>query len=147
MSSLTRPTSYAQTAGGGQEPPLLALHRLVEEAQGSAPESRKAWAVRINQSFRAMAHSGVPREAADFITRELEQNRLANLVDPEGLTCRAAAVEALLDLGYPYALEVAPEDLEHLRQVRRGAVVGRWAWLILGLVGLGLLGTRWLLSH
>src|SRR5207302_3188529 len=45
-----------------------------------------------------------------------------------------AAVDALLSLGYPYALEVAPEDLEHLREQRRLGGPSRWRGLVSGLV-------------
>jgi hypothetical protein len=58
---------------------------------------------------------GGPRAAADFLVRQLEGGTFTELEDQRGRSTRAAAVRALLALGYPYALDVSPEDLGHLR--------------------------------
>jgi len=87
------------------------------------------------------------RACADLLLRLLEEGKLQGLEDSRGRTARAAAVEALLGMGYPYALELAPEDLEHLRaETRRLPLVSRVGAvaLVLALTSLqGLLGWLW----
>jgi hypothetical protein len=76
---------------------------------------RPELALRLNTLLEQMAADGGSREVADVFHRLLETGKLEGLVDTRGRTCRAVAVEALLSLGFPYALEVRPEDLDHLR--------------------------------
>lgn len=108
-------------ASGTPTPPAelpLPVLVLAREA-GSAPEEeRPALAARLNRLLEDMAADGGGRQTADLFHRLLEGDTLKGLVDDWGMSCRAAAVEGLLALGFPYALEVRPEDLEHLRQVR-----------------------------
>ncbi|MGZ3460638.1 MAG: hypothetical protein ACXU86_19290, partial [Archangium sp.] len=93
----------------------------------------------------ALASGGGSREVADLLLQLLEGGRLEGLEEAEGRTCRGVAVEALTRLGFPYALEVRPEDLEHLRQQARrheGSRVGPRA-VAAGVLGAGLVG-QWL---
>jgi hypothetical protein len=53
-----------------------------------------------------------PREHADTLLSLIEDDDLGGLTGSDGRTVRAAAIQALLALGYPYALEVPPEALE-----------------------------------
>ena len=78
----------------------------------------------------------------------LEGGQLAGLEDASGRTCRAAATEALLRLGFPFALEVRPEDLEHLRALDPSAPSRfPWApWGAAGALGAGTV-TEWLLTQ
>lgn len=66
---------------------------------------------------RPLAEDEPPRARADFLLSLIESPEVAELQDTLGRTVRAAAVQALLDLGYPYALEIPPEALSeaHLR--------------------------------
>lgn len=78
----------------------------------------------------------------------LEQGDLGTLDGWRGVTARSLAVEALLSLGYPHALEVHPDDLGHLREVQargmRGAVQkGLRACLVASLGGQAILATLW----
>ena len=59
------------------------------------------------------------RAVADFLLAELAEGGLGVLRDGRGHTSRAVAAGALLELGFPYALEIAPEDLEYLRESER----------------------------
>lgn len=69
---------------------------------------------------------GSPRATADRLQALLASGALERLRTADGTSARAAAVERLLGLGYPYALEVSPEDLAHWRQERpSGANDGR----------------------
>src|SRR5689334_5354316 len=53
------------------------------------------------------------RERADFLLSLMAlPEEAADRTGSTGLTVRAAAVEALMELGFPYALEVPPEVLE-----------------------------------
>ncbi|NVJ04487.1 hypothetical protein HUW63_04410 [Myxococcus sp. AM001] len=103
---------------GAPTPPLdlpLPVLVLTEQAPRVPEAERPLVAARLNLQLSRMARTGGDRLVADTFLRLLESGRLAGLVDAQGRTCRAAAVEALLSLGFPYALEVQPEDLEHLR--------------------------------
>jgi len=69
---------------------------------------------------------GDPRATADRLQQLLASEALGSLRGTDGTSARAVAVERLLGLGYPYALEVSPEDLAHWRQERpSGASDGR----------------------
>jgi hypothetical protein len=61
---------------------------------------------------------GSPRATADRLQSLLSSGALATLRASDGTSARAIAVERLLALGYPYALEVSPEDLAHWRAER-----------------------------
>nr|WP_240462391.1 hypothetical protein [Myxococcus sp. CA018] len=103
---------------GTPTPPLdlpLPVLVLTEQARRVPEAERPLVAARLNLQLARMARTGGDRLVADTFLRLLESGRLTGLVDAKGRTCRAAAVEALLSLGFPYALEVQPEDLEHLR--------------------------------
>jgi hypothetical protein len=60
---------------------------------------------------RPLAEDETPRARADFLLSLIESQEMRELQGSNGRTVRAAAVKALLDLGYPYALEVPPEAL------------------------------------
>jgi hypothetical protein len=126
-------------SGAGQPP--LPLSALVEEAQRASGLEREALAAQVNQQLEALGLASGAREAADLLQQLLEGGRLTALRDAEGRSCRARAVEALLALGYPYALEVRPEDLEHLRQAHQPRAASPWLMggsfllLAVGLVG------------
>ncbi|MFY0572604.1 hypothetical protein ACN28E_53480 [Archangium lansingense] len=56
-----------------------------------------------------------PRERADLMLDLLEEERLCELTGSSGKRVGVAALETLLQLGYPYALEVTPEMLARAR--------------------------------
>ena len=88
---------------------------------GSGRGARRAFVDRL-----AALDLGSPRATADRLQQLLGSGELATLRASDGTSARAVAVERLLALGYPYALEVAPEDLAHWRQERpSGASDGR----------------------
>jgi hypothetical protein len=92
------------------------VRALVEEARVAATEAERALlAGKLNQQLDALAAGGGSREVADLLEQLLESGQLAGLEDTGGRTCRAAATEALTRLGFPFALEVRPEDLAYLR--------------------------------
>jgi len=138
---------------GKPTPPLdlpLPVLVLVEQATRVPEAERPEVASRLNALLAQMAREGGDRQVADTFHRLLEGGKLQGLVDTEGRSCRAVAVEALLALGFPYALEVRPEDLEHLRTAGRPGRGGPYGPAVpLTVLGLGLAGqTAWeLLSH
>jgi hypothetical protein len=60
-----------------------------------------------------------PRARADFLLSVLETTQSSAPKGTGGRSLRVATVEALLSLGYPYALEVPPEALEEVERDRR----------------------------
>lgn len=136
-------------AEAGPEAPLSALPPLVEEARGAASAAdRAALAERINRHLDALPAGGGSREVADLLEQLLEGGELAGLVEAEGRSCRAAATEALTRLGFPFALEVRPEDLAHLRGEDSGSRGSRWRDLeAAGVLGAGILGQWVLMLH
>jgi hypothetical protein len=96
---------------------------------------------------RPLADDETPRARADFLLSLMElSGESGERAGSDGRTVRAAAVEALLELGYPYALEVPPEVLERVRreqphQDREARGVPAPGWLpavvvtLLGLLG------------
>jgi hypothetical protein len=69
-----------------------------------------------------------PRERADQLLRLLRDEGLGELHGKDGREVRPAALDALLALGYPYALEVPPEVLERMRRFSPRALsrASRW---------------------
>jgi hypothetical protein len=121
---------------------MRAVPRLLEEARAAAGAERAALALHLNRELEALGAEGGSREVADLLLQLLESGRLEGLEDAEGRTCRGVAVETLVGLGYPYALEVRPEDLEYLRtQARptRPGLLSKGA-LAAGVLGAGFVG-------
>ncbi|WP_224371576.1 hypothetical protein [Hyalangium versicolor] len=66
----------------------------------------------LQRLARPLADGESPRARADVLLSLLESSDVGELQGSEkGLTVHAAAVQALLELGYPYALEIPPEAL------------------------------------
>ncbi|MBN1208937.1 MAG: hypothetical protein JXB05_29030 [Myxococcaceae bacterium] len=65
-----------------------------------------------------LAEGETPRARADFLLSLLESDDVNDMQGTDGHSVRAVAVQALLDLGYPYALEVPPEALDAARGSR-----------------------------
>jgi len=103
-------------------PPLERLPVLLQRADAAAGDARRAATTELNAMLGQMARYP-SRPAADLLLRWLDQGALKDLQDAEGLTARAAATAAVLSMGYPYALEISPDDLDHLR-ARSAAVRG-----------------------
>jgi hypothetical protein len=66
-----------------------------------------------------LAANEEPRARADFLLSVLETTQSSAPKGSNGRSLRVATVEALLSLGYPYALEVPPEALEEVARDRR----------------------------
>ncbi|WP_051256146.1 hypothetical protein [Cystobacter fuscus] len=121
--------------------------RLVEAARNATGDEREVLAGQLGAQLEALGEGGGSREVADLLLHLLESGQLEGLVERGGRTCRSAAVESLTRLGFPYALEVSPEDLEHLRawtRRRRGPALPSGV-VPAGALGVGFVGQWWAL--
>ncbi len=96
------------------------LKAHIEQARGSSGRERARRAGELAAALKRL--QGAPREIADCLGEQLERRSFDGLVDEGGRSVRRAAVEALLALGYPFALEVRPEDWADYR----GGASNRW---------------------
>jgi hypothetical protein len=108
--------------GGVPGSVVEAVGQLLERALAASTVERPALAARLNRGLASLPRS---EPAARLLLAALASGRLQELLDVEGVPCRREAVRALLRLGYPWALEVAPEDLAWFR-AQEGGPVPRW---------------------
>ena len=94
--------------------PLEALQR----ARNSEGDERLKLAGQLNALLRRRPHDAEREGWAQFLLEKLDDEAFHDLYDEGGVSCRAVAVEAVLGLGFPYALHLEPDDLEYLRTVK-----------------------------
>lgn len=112
----TYPSSDA--VPGAKTPPPgtpLPVLLLVDQARDAPPEEQQVLARRINRLLDQMVLEGGSRHVADWFHHLIESGRLEELADEAGHSCHETAIKGLLSMGFPYALEVRPEDLQRLR--------------------------------
>ncbi|QDE72127.1 hypothetical protein BHS05_36790 [Myxococcus xanthus] len=96
-------------------PPSLAALRDALSSPGVIPSEVDALIAAIAQ--RPDGDPEALRERTDYLLSLMTLPGDASvLTGSAGITVRTAAVEALLELGYPYALEVPPDALERARR-------------------------------
>ena len=120
---------------GGQDPARLKV--LLARASRVEEWDQKRVAGEINALLVAMRAPGNEAAEAKAVLEQLDLGALDGLVDEDGRICRAEAVETLLACGYPHALEVRPEDLDHHRAAAEPASPG--ALLVVGLAATAIL--------
>ncbi len=113
-------TAFAgsEVVPGPKTPPPgtpLPVLLLVDQANEASGEERQALARRINRLLDQMALEGGSRHVADWLHHLIESGRLEGLADAAGHSCHETAIQGLLSMGFPYALEVRPEDLQRVR--------------------------------
>lgn len=99
---------------------------VLEELEGHLSAARAAHGRERSAHLRAWrarlrtppVGPGSRQALAHWLMELLQEGTLEALVGEERWTARAMAAEALLSLGYPHALEIHPDDLEHLRAVQ-----------------------------
>ncbi len=107
-------------------PPVEASDALPAPVAGPSPRAllevlREPGVERsdVDAFFQALgqppSEGETPRERADFLLSLLEDASVRDVTGGDGRSVRAAAVEGLLALGYPYALEISPEVLAQVR--------------------------------
>jgi len=90
----------------------------LQRARNSEGDARLKLAGDLNALLRAGARGDEREPLAQLIIEKLDDEAFHDLFDSEGQSCRAAAVEAVLAFGFPYALNVWPDDLEYLRAMK-----------------------------
>jgi len=120
---------------------LPSLSALVEEvrAPGAARAEVDALLAGLSQP---LPPDHPPREHADLLLSLIGDDMVAGYTGSNGRTVRAAAIQALIALGYPYALEVPPEALEAMArdgELRDPGLLstqkGRWGTGLVALAG------------
>ncbi len=116
------------------QPPALEILPLRERVEAvRAPGVVRAEVDALLAGISApLAEGESPRERADQLLRLLQDDVLGEFTDQDGRQVRPMAMEALLALGYPYALEVHPEVLSRMDWPGAPAL-SRSAWWGLGL--------------
>ncbi len=104
-------------AAAGEAPSALPATALQARVQQAATSRDPKGVDTLNRELASLPRDG-GRPVADALLRLLEGGRLEGLVDTAGRSARATAAMALVGMGYPYALELSPEDLDHLRQAQ-----------------------------
>lgn len=90
------------------------LPALIGEARATTMSSEALGvAGEINALLIAMRAPGNESAEAKAVLAALDVGTLEGLVDAQGRSCRAEAVETLLACGFPHALNVKPEELAH----------------------------------
>lgn len=92
----------------------LSVPALLEVLHGPAVTKTDVDAL-FEALARPPAGDETPRARADLLLGLLEDARVRDFTGNDGRTVHTAAVEALVALGYPYALEVPPEALAQAR--------------------------------
>jgi hypothetical protein len=95
------------------------LTSLVAEARSATDPHRPGMAGAIHEVMARLPSEMKPAEAAALLQRLLEEGGLEGLADEDGLPTRIAATRVLMELGYPHALEVTPEQLDAMRRWAR----------------------------
>lgn len=117
-----------------EEPPPLTS--LVEEVRSPGTGRAEVDALLAGLS-QPLPPEHSPRERADLLLSLIGDEVIATYTGSDGRTVREAAVQALIALGYPYALEVPPEALAASSRKKRGAGLGNLSTRA-GLAGFGL---------
>lgn len=113
------PTDVAAIDSAAELDVAAKLQQTVKAAREALGSDQQKLASEVNRLLAALNAAKGPAAAAELIQSLLEGRSLNELVDADGRTCRSVAVEQLLALGFPYALEVSPADLSHHRIVER----------------------------
>ncbi len=108
-----RPVEEAEAAP--KEPVTLA--ELVQRARNSSDEERRWLSGLVLEALEKIPEAASPER--DRLVQQLltflDDEALHGLVAPNGVACRAAAIDAVLRVGYPWALQLEPEDVEFFR--------------------------------
>jgi len=102
--------------GERKKKPHELLPGLVSAAyQELDPDTKKQLAVPVVDTLVAMRAPGDEADEARIVVAHLEAKTLHGLIDEKGRDAHTEAVQTLLSLGFPHALNVSPEDLARFR--------------------------------
>ncbi|MFT3713990.1 MAG: hypothetical protein QM817_40530 [Archangium sp.] len=103
----------------------MPLESLAEKARSSSGLVGEETTRELNAALKTL----LPTESnGSALIRLLDASSLDGLVDEAGVSSRFFAIEALLRLGYPWALRIRPEDLVWYRDTI--SVAARKKWII-----------------
>jgi hypothetical protein len=114
----------------------VTLVELVQRARNSTAQERTWLATLVNQRLKKIGALPEPEKLVEFLLEQLEEGSLMELRDKQGWTCHAAAVEAVIEMGYPHALALQPDDVEFLNAEKLKRPTRLWPLTIAA--GLGL---------
>lgn len=116
--------AQALASGAGLVPTLVErLEAARAEAEGALRELACA---RLNAALLAVPQLEAREAAATWMLQQLDAEAFHGLVDDQGASARACAVEAVLAVGYPVALQLEPDDIEYFRDAaKRRGTAGR----------------------
>lgn len=117
MSVVVRPPSVnldAQTPGRGTD--SVSLAELIQRARNANGEERAWLCSLVNKALAALPAAPDKERQAPVLLAMLDDEALHALEDEKQVPCRAVAVEALLQIGYPWALQLDPDDVQFLRE-------------------------------
>lgn len=110
-----------------QAPAASAPLEALQRARNSEGDERLQLAGHLNALLRRLPGDADREEWAQFLLEKLDDEAFHDLYDDDGVSCRAVAVDAVLSLGFPYALHLEPDDLEYLRTVKPSRLpAGGW---------------------
>lgn len=130
----------------------ISLSELIQRARNAVGEERAWLCTLVNRALPALSNARDKDRQAALLLEMLDDEALHGLEDEQRVLCRAVAVEALLTIGYPWALQLEPEDVQFLRdhppRVRlripiaraTGGAAGLGAALLLGVSLVGMRG-------
>jgi hypothetical protein len=108
VQSLESPTPVKPDGG-------ITLSELIQRARNAAGEERAWLCTLVNRALAALSTAPDKDRQAALLLEMLDDEALHGLEDEQHVPCRAVAVEALLTIGYPWALQLEPEDVQFLR--------------------------------
>lgn len=111
--------------------PLEASGTRLSQLVRAAREPGQAGAQSLSQLTKALGVLPASEENARALLALLEADELAAFRAEDGSQTRVLAVEALLRMGWPFALQIHPADLAWYRAQRSAAVRRRLlVWLV-----------------
>lgn len=99
----------------------VTLSELVKRAHEALDDERKQLSTVLLATLERLPLIEQPerdRQVA-LVLELLDNQKLDGLVGDGGVTCRAAAIEAVLRVGYPWALQLEPDDMDFFRTQKR----------------------------
>jgi hypothetical protein len=119
MERLRPPRSDAESAPEtiGSLPGATSLATLLEAVRSPGVTTADVDALLRGLGLPVAEGEG-PRARADLLLSVLDDQRISELRGSDGRSVRAVATQALIELGYPYALELPPEALADIHRSR-----------------------------
>jgi hypothetical protein len=153
--NLVERTASSVSSEGAAGPEETSLSELIQRSRNATGAERAKLCTRVNRA--ALSSADDKERRAALLLEMLDDEALHELEDEHGVHCRAVAVEAVLAIGYPWALQLDPDDVQFLREhpivSRRkqppaprvvGGIAGLWAaaMVLKSPLSSGLLSTR-----